>query len=90
MADPVTLLVLFVGLASLLLFVHRQLTMKQPMLELRVFKLRIFTISSIIAAIGFLGLIGLETIIPLYLQNMRGFTAMEQGLSFYPGRSLPD
>ncbi|GAK13779.1 LOW QUALITY PROTEIN: multidrug resistance protein [Geomicrobium sp. JCM 19039] len=84
-----TLLVLFVGLASLLLFVHRQLTMKQPMLELRVFKLRIFTISSIIAAIGFLGLIGLETIIPLYLQNMRGFTAMEQGLSFYPGRSLP-
>ncbi|MFB4159946.1 DHA2 family efflux MFS transporter permease subunit [Geomicrobium sp. JSM 1781026] len=83
--DPITLLVLFVGLVSLMLFVHRQLTMKQPMLELRVFKLRIFTISSIIAAIGFLGLIGLETIIPLYLQNMRGFTAMEAGLVILPG-----
>ncbi|GAK10204.1 DHA2 family efflux MFS transporter permease subunit [Geomicrobium sp. JCM 19038] len=83
--SPITIVVLLVGIITLLFFVLRQLRMEHPMLELRVLKLRIFTITSIICAIGFLGLIGLETIIPLYLQNMRGFTAMEAGLVILPG-----
>jgi len=84
-SSPITIAVLLVGIVTLLFFVLRQLRMEHPMLELRVLKLRIFTITSIICAIGFLGLIGLETIIPLYLQNMRGFTAMEAGLVILPG-----
>lgn len=84
-SSPITIVVLLVGVVTLLFFVLRQLRMEHPMLELRVLKLRIFTITSIICAIGFLGLIGLETIIPLYLQNMRGFTAMEAGLVILPG-----
>jgi MFS family permease len=35
--------------------------------------------------IGFMGLIGVETLIPLYMQNMRGFTAMESGIAILPG-----
>ncbi|MBP1968592.1 EmrB/QacA subfamily drug resistance transporter [Virgibacillus natechei] len=86
--SPITFATLAIGLASLVIFTLRQLRMEQPMLELRVFKQRMFTLSTIICSIGFLGLIGLETIIPLYLQNMRGFTAMEAGLVLLPGALL--
>ncbi|QQK74430.1 multidrug efflux MFS transporter [Salicibibacter cibarius] len=86
--SPITLAVLAVGTVTIVIFILRQLRMVHPMLEMRVFKQRIFTLSTIICAIGFLGLIGLETIIPLYLQNMRGFTAMEAGLVLLPGALL--
>ncbi|MCE7793944.1 multidrug efflux MFS transporter [Salipaludibacillus sp. CUR1] len=83
--DPVTLIVLVVAVASVSLFIMRQLRMAHPMLEFRVFRKRVFTLSTIIASIGFMGLIGLETLIPLYMQNMRGFTAVEAGLVLFPG-----
>ncbi|WP_096187702.1 MDR family MFS transporter [Evansella halocellulosilytica] len=83
--SPVTLIVLAVGTASIVIFILRQLQMAHPMLEFRVFKKRIFTISTIICSIGFMGLIGLETLIPLYMQNMRGFSAVEAGIVLFPG-----
>lgn len=86
--SPITLIVLTVGTASIFFFIKRQLSMSHPMLEFRVFKARIFTLSTIICSIGFLGLIGLETIIPLYMQNMRGFSAMEAGIVLFPGALL--
>ncbi len=66
-------------------FIKRQLGLSHPMLEFRVFKARMFTLSTIICSIGFLGLIGLETLIPLYMHNMRGFTAVEGGMVLLPG-----
>ncbi|AXF56706.1 DHA2 family efflux MFS transporter permease subunit [Salicibibacter kimchii] len=86
--SPITLAVLAVGTVAIVIFILRQLRMAHPMLEMRVFQQRMFTLSTIICSIGFLGLIGLETIIPLYLQNMRGFTAMEAGLVLLPGALL--
>ncbi|MBB5174159.1 MDR family MFS transporter [Texcoconibacillus texcoconensis] len=83
--NPITLVVLAVGTATIVLFIQRQLRMQHPMLEFRVFKQSIFTLSTIICSIGFMGLIGLETLIPLYMQNMREFTAMESGLVLFPG-----
>lgn len=83
--SPITLIVLAVGTASIVIFILRQLRMAHPMLEFRVFKKRIFTISTIICSIGFMGLIGLETLIPLYMQNMRGFSAVEAGIVLFPG-----
>src|SRR5699024_8259465 len=62
-----------------------QLHMKHPMLEFRVFKFRIFTIATILGMITFLGLIGTETLIPLYMQNMRGYKALDSGLVLLPG-----
>ncbi|WP_373605356.1 hypothetical protein [Bacillus sp. AFS031507] len=35
--------------------------------------------------ISFMGLIGAETIIPLFLQRMREFTAVEAGIALLPG-----
>ncbi|UTR10741.1 multidrug efflux MFS transporter [Evansella sp. LMS18] len=83
--SPQTIIFLFLGALMIFIFVRRQLGLKHPMLEFRVFRARMFTLSTIICSIGFLGLIGLETLIPLYMHNMRGFTAVEAGIVLLPG-----
>ncbi|TCP23408.1 EmrB/QacA subfamily drug resistance transporter [Scopulibacillus darangshiensis] len=83
--DLVTVITLAVGAVALVIFVLRQMRLSHPMLEFRVFKYFIFTLTTIIGMVGFMGLIGVETLIPLYMQNMRGFTAMESGLAILPG-----
>ncbi|WP_164216002.1 MDR family MFS transporter [Virgibacillus sp. YIM 98842] len=73
------------GAIALTAFILRQLKLKQPILEFRVFQNKIFTISTIIGMIAFIGLIGAETILPIYMQNMAGYTALEAGLMVLPG-----
>ncbi|WP_026575409.1 DHA2 family efflux MFS transporter permease subunit [Bacillus sp. UNC438CL73TsuS30] len=83
--NSTTILSLGIGVISLVLFIYRQLRLKHPMLEFGVFKYSIFPFAIIIGMIGFMGLIGAETIIPLFMQNMRGFSAFEAGLALLPG-----
>lgn len=83
--STITIISLFIGAIALLFFILRQLRIQVPMLEFRVFKNPIFTLSVVLPMIAFLGLIGTETLVPLYMQNMRGFTAMESGLAILPG-----
>ena len=81
-----TILSLGLGGLALFLFITRQLRLDHPMLEFRVFKYPVFSLAVVIGMIVFIGLIGVETIIPLYMQNMRdGFTALEAGLAILPG-----
>ncbi|MGL4992365.1 MAG: MDR family MFS transporter [Sarcina sp.] len=76
---------LVLGVVALAIFVWRQLTMKVPMLELRVFKSKVFTFSTIIVMIVYAGFIASELIIPMYLQNGRGYSAFDAGLALMPG-----
>ncbi|UOQ50502.1 multidrug efflux MFS transporter [Gracilibacillus caseinilyticus] len=69
----------------LTIFIIRQLKIAKPMLEFRVFKYPIFSLSLIITMIVLMALIGAETMLPLYMQNTRGFTALESGLMLLPG-----
>ncbi|MCQ6281326.1 DHA2 family efflux MFS transporter permease subunit [Bacillus sp. EB600] len=80
-----TLLSLSLGGVALLLFILRQLRLKHPMLEFRVFTFSIFPFAISIGMISFMGLIGAETIIPLFMQRMREFSAFEAGLALLPG-----
>lgn len=81
----ITILSLTIGVTSLVIFIYRQLRLKHPMLEFRVFTYSIFPFAVAIGMIAFIGLIGVETLIPLYMQNMRDFTAFEAGLTLLPG-----
>lgn len=83
--SPITLVTLVVGSIALLIFIARQLKLSHPMLEFRVYQYKIFTLSTFIGMIVFMGLIGGETLVPLYLQNVRGFTAMASGILILPG-----
>ncbi|KGR89523.1 multidrug MFS transporter [Ureibacillus massiliensis 4400831 = CIP 108448 = CCUG 49529] len=80
-----TILSLLVGAVALIAFILRQLKLKHPMLEFRVFTYSIFPLAVAVGMITFMGLIGVETLIPLYMQNMREFTALEAGLVLLPG-----
>ena len=59
--------------------------MEKPMLDLRVFKSKVFTFSTIIIMIVYAGLISSELIIPMYLQNGRAYSAFDAGLALMPG-----
>lgn len=84
----ITIITLSVGVISLIVFIVRQLRLRHPMLEFRVFKYGMFTLTTGIGMIAFMGLIGIETLLPLYMQNMRDFSAMESGLAILPGALL--
>lgn len=77
-----------IGIISLIFFSHRQLRLREPILELRVLKYRIFTLTTIIGMIVFMVMVGGATILPLYMQDMRNFTATESGLMMLPGAIL--
>lgn len=74
-----------IGIISLCIFTYRQLTMKEPFLDLRVFKSATFSFATLIVLIVFAGFLSTEVILPLYVQTARGFTAFQSGLLLLPG-----
>lgn len=72
------------GCLSLVLFVVNELTHPDPLLDLRVLKLFDFSISLIITSVLTLALMGGSYVLPLFLQNVRGYTAMQTGLIMLP------
>lgn len=63
----------------------RQLAIENPMLELRIFKVKNFSVASAISAITQISMVAVEFILPLYLQNARDLTALQSGLTLLPG-----
>src|SRR5699024_4985882 len=82
------LISLIVGAICLTAFIWRQLKLKQPLLEFRVFTSRTFTFTTIIGMTTFMMLIAAETILPIYMQIMAGFSALESGMMMLPGALL--
>lgn len=76
---------LTVGFVSLGFFIWRQLTLDEPMLELRILKNPMFTLNTVLGMVVFIAMIGGMILLPLYMQNMAGFTATESGLMLLPG-----
>jgi drug resistance transporter, EmrB/QacA subfamily len=77
-------LLLALGCFSIFIFIANELTHPDPLLELRVFKIYNFTLSQIITGITTLALMGGIYVLPLFLQNLRGYTAMETGIILFP------
>lgn len=76
---------LIVGAITLTIFIRRQLKLEEPMLEFRIFKYNIFTISTGLGMVVFMSMIGTAVILPFFMQNMLGFSAFESGLALLPG-----
>ncbi|OYD09648.1 MDR family MFS transporter [Paludifilum halophilum] len=79
---------MIVGAVSLFWFIWRQLKLEQPILEFRVFKYKMFTLTTALGMVVFMAMIGSATVLPLLMQNMLGFTAFESGLMLLPGALL--
>lgn len=74
-----------VGITTLAWFITRQFKLDQPILEFRVMKYKMFTLSTILGMITFIAVIGAAIVLPLYMQTMLGFTPFESGLALLAG-----
>lgn len=82
------MLAIVIGVISLYLFITRQLKLEEPLLEFRVFKYPVFTLATGLGMIVFAAMIGTNVILPLYMQTMIGFSALQSGLVLLPGAIL--
>ncbi|HCZ5888492.1 TPA: DHA2 family efflux MFS transporter permease subunit [Staphylococcus aureus] len=74
-----------IGIIFIILFVIRELRMKAPMLNLEVLKFPTFTLTTVINMVVMMSLYGGMILLPIYLQNLRGFSALDSGLLLLPG-----
>lgn len=74
-----------VGVVSLALFTWRQLTMEQPLLDLRTFKYKMFRMSTMIMMIVMMAMFSAMMLLPIFLQNALGYSPLKAGLVMLPG-----
>jgi DHA2 family multidrug resistance protein len=73
-----------VAFIALAVFITAELTVKEPLLDLRLLKYHNFGIANLILIIFSLGMFGSTFLLPIYLQNSLGYTALQAGSVFLP------
>ncbi|HEY7801650.1 MAG TPA: MDR family MFS transporter [Dehalococcoidia bacterium] len=72
------------GLACFAVLTVVELRVKEPMLDLRLFADRMFRNANIVYFASSASLIGVLFLLPLFLQELRGFSAIETGFILFP------
>jgi MFS transporter, DHA2 family, multidrug resistance protein len=79
----ITLLIVFA--ASFPLFIMWQLSTPRPLLDLRVFRDRNFSLCVIIACLSIVTVYGIWILLPVYIERLRGISTFTAGLILLPG-----
>lgn len=90
-ASPEVLTPIVIGGLSLIAFALRQVALQRtdnPLLDLRVFRFPMFSLSVGLFMIAMMALFGSMILLPIYLQNVRGFDSLQTGLFLLPGGVL--
>lgn len=82
--DIRNVILMIIGCYSLLIFVVNELLISEPMLNLRLLKNYTFCMSNIIMNVALLALYGGVFLMPIFLQQIKGLTAMQTGLILFP------
>ncbi len=83
--DRFVIVSILVGIAAIVMFCLKQIKSSDPLLNLSVFKNKVFTITSAINVIITMMMYADMILLPIYLQDGRGFTAFHAGLLLLPG-----
>lgn len=83
-SDFKNIFLLLTGVFSLILFIVNELTCDNPLLDLRIMKIWPFTLSILISSAINIALFGGIFLLPLFLQNLQGLTAMQTGVLLFP------
>jgi DHA2 family multidrug resistance protein len=73
-----------VASVGLLLFVIRELRARHPVVHLRVFKVRTYSTGVFLMTVLGFGLYGSLVLLPILLQTLMGYTALEAGVAMFP------
>lgn len=77
---------LFVGaMLGIGCFIYWELTTDNPVVNLRLLKNLSFTAGTLTASVLGFGLYGAVFILPIFLQEVRGFTPTQSGMALFPG-----
>ncbi len=76
---------LALGIICITAFVRRQFKLPIPFLDLSGFKQKNFLVSCVLVGIASMAMISFETVIPMYIQEVKGETALVSGLILLPG-----
>jgi EmrB/QacA subfamily drug resistance transporter len=82
--DVKTIILSAISAALLALFIHRQATIANPLMPLRLFRNRNVAGSNVLQALLVAGMFGMFFLGALYLQRVLGYDALEVGLAFLP------
>ncbi|WP_226386238.1 MDR family MFS transporter [Staphylococcus sp. Marseille-Q1834] len=86
--NPIVIISFIIGMIIVGIFIRRQLTISNPLLNLWVFRSKIFTFSTITSMIVMMSMVGPALLIPLFVQNGLGLSAFMSGMVIMPGALL--
>jgi len=81
---PYILVCFAISAIGLAVFLTQELTTEYPLLDLRLLKDRNFGMSNLLMLVFSIGMFGSTFLLPLYLQNSLGYTALQSGAVFLP------
>lgn len=84
-SKPAVYLPIALGAIFLVLFIVRQLRLREPMLEFRIFKYPMFALSSTISIVLSASMFSGMILTPIYVQSVRGISPFDAGLLMLPG-----
>lgn len=73
-----------IALTALAAFVYRELTAKTPAVDLTLFKDKVFLSGTLVGTMTFAVLMSITFLLPVFLQELLGFTAMQAGEALMP------
>ena len=83
-ASPIITGCFLVALVAIAFFVVRELTAPVPAVDISLFKDPVFMSGTVIGGIMFAMLMSLTFLLPVFMQEVLGFTAMQSGLALMP------
>jgi drug resistance transporter, EmrB/QacA subfamily len=81
---PYILVCFAISLVAFAVFLTAELTVKEPLIDLRLLVNHNFAYANLIMFIFGIGMFGSTFLLPLYLQNSLGYTAIQAGAVFLP------
>ena len=83
-SSPVVLICFAISALAFVVFIATELIIDQPLIDLKLLKNYNFAVSNLVMFIFGIGMFGSTFLLPLYLQNSLGYTALLAGSVFLP------
>ncbi len=82
--SPVVMGCIWLSAVTFIAFIIIELNVKNPLIDLTLFKDRNFSLANFVIFIFAIGMFGSTFLIPIYMQDNLGYSALEAGLCFLP------